>query len=102
MQEQGSGNMITMALDGVSLVENYLHLVLNKMMNMTVIPVIILAFIYYLDIDSGIILTLVFPLIILFMIILGLAAKAKVDRQYASYQVLSNHFLDSLREVLTL
>ncbi|MFI3633215.1 thiol reductant ABC exporter subunit CydD [Streptococcus parauberis] len=102
VQEQGSGNMITMALDGVSLVENYLHLVLNKMMNMTVIPVIILAFIYYLDIDSGIILTLVFPLIILFMIILGLAAKAKADRQYASYQVLSNHFLDSLRGIDTL
>ncbi|KHD44809.1 thiol reductant ABC exporter subunit CydD [Streptococcus hongkongensis] len=102
VQEQGSGNMITMALDGVSLVENYLHLVLNKMMNMTVIPIIILAFIYYLDIDSGIILTLVFPLIIIFMIILGLAAKAKADRQYASYQILSNHFLDSLRGIDTL
>lgn len=102
VQDQGSGNMITMALDGVSLIENYLHLVLNKMMNMTVIPIIILVFIYYLDTNSGLILTLVFPLIILFMIILGLAAKAKADRQYESYQLLSNHFLDSLRGIDTL
>lgn len=102
VQEEGSGNVITMALDGISLIENYLHLVLNKMMNLSVIPWIILAFVFYMDIDSGIILLLVYPLIILFMIILGLAAKSRADKQYASYQVLSNHFLDSLRGIDTL
>ncbi len=102
VQEEGSGNVITMALDGISLIENYLHLVLNKMMNMSVIPFLILAFIFYLDWESGLILLLVFPLIIIFMVILGLAAKAKADRQYASYQLLSNHFLDSLRGIDTL
>ncbi|MCC9990236.1 thiol reductant ABC exporter subunit CydD, partial [Streptococcus agalactiae] len=44
VQEQGTGNVVTMALDGVSLVENYLRLVLNKMINMSIIPWIILAF----------------------------------------------------------
>ncbi|MCC9886657.1 thiol reductant ABC exporter subunit CydD, partial [Streptococcus agalactiae] len=43
VQEQGTGNVVTMALDGVSLVENYLRLVLNKMINMSIIPWIILA-----------------------------------------------------------
>ncbi|MCC9848406.1 thiol reductant ABC exporter subunit CydD, partial [Streptococcus agalactiae] len=45
---------------------------------------------------------IVFPLIIIFMIILGYAAQAKADKQYESYQVLSNHFLDSLRGIDTL
>ena len=36
------------------------------------------------------------------MIILGYAAKAKADRQYANFQVLSNHFIDSLRGIDTL
>ncbi|MBA2795702.1 thiol reductant ABC exporter subunit CydD [Streptococcus porcinus] len=102
VQEEGSGNVITMALDGIALVENYLHLVLNKMMNLSVIPFIVLAFIFYMDSESGLILLLVYPLIIIFMIILGLAAKARADKQYASYQVLSNHFLDSLRGIDTL
>ncbi|EFR43655.1 thiol reductant ABC exporter subunit CydD [Streptococcus pseudoporcinus] len=102
VQEEGSGNVITMALDGISLVENYLHLVLNKMMNLSVIPFMLLAFIFYMDSESGLILLLVYPLIIIFMIILGLAAKARADKQYASYQVLSNHFLDSLRGIDTL
>lgn len=36
------------------------------------------------------------------MIILGYAARAKADRQYEGYQLLSNHFLDSLRGLETL
>ena len=102
VQKEGSGNVITMALDGISQVENYLHLILNKMMNMAIIPWVILAFVAYLDWRSALILLAVFPLIIIFMIILGLAAKSKADKQYQSYQVLSNHFLDSLRGIATL
>jgi len=102
VQAEGTGNVITMALDGVSQVENYLHLILNKMVNMSIIPWIILAFVFYLDWESGLVLLIVFPLIIIFMIILGYSAKAKADRQYESYQRLSNHFLDSLRGIDTL
>lgn len=36
------------------------------------------------------------------MIILGLAAKSKADRQYAGYQRLSNNFVDTLRGLGTL
>lgn len=102
VQEKGTGNVITMALNGIGLVENYLHLILNKMINMSIIPWIILIFTFLLDWESGLVLLLVFPLIIIFMIILGYAAKSRADRQYASYQVLSNHFLDSLRGIDTL
>ncbi|MGT2832861.1 thiol reductant ABC exporter subunit CydD [Streptococcus halotolerans] len=102
VQKEGAGNTITMALDGIDLVENYIHLILNKMINMSIIPWIILAFVFLLDWESGLILTIVFPIIILFMIILGLAAKARADKQYESYQVLSNHFLDTLRGIDTL
>ena len=36
------------------------------------------------------------------MVILGYAAKRKADKQYESYQTLSNHFVDSLRGLETL
>lgn len=102
VQEEGSGNVITMALDGISLVENYLHLVLKKMIHLSITPWIILMSIFYLDWKSGLILLTVFPLIIIFMIILGYAAKSRADKQYSSYQLLSNHFLDTLRGLDTL
>lgn len=102
VQKQGTGNMTTMALEGITQVENYIHLILVKMINLMIIPWLVLAFIFYLDFQSGFILIFIYPLIILFMIILGYAAKGKADRQYASFQVLANHFLDSLRGIDTL
>lgn len=102
VQTQGSGNMTTMALDGIEQVENYIHLIFSKMINMMVIPWLILAVIFYLDIQSGVILLLIFPLIIIFMIVLGYAAQAKANKQYKAFQLLSNHFIDSLRGLDTL
>ncbi|MEG0551067.1 MAG: thiol reductant ABC exporter subunit CydD [Vagococcus sp.] len=102
VQKEGTGNMVTMAIEGISQVENYITLILPKITNMMVIPWVILIFVFTQDIRSGIVLLLVFPIIIIFMIILGYAARAKADRQYEGYQLLSNHFLDSLRGLETL
>lgn len=102
VQKEGTGNMVTMAIEGISQVENYIKIILPKVMNMSIIPWIIVAFIFTRDIQSGITLVIIFPIIILFMIILGYAARAKADRQYEGYQRLSNHFLDSLRGLETL
>ncbi|MGM0218142.1 thiol reductant ABC exporter subunit CydD [Enterococcus sp. AZ126] len=102
VQKNGTGNMITMALEGISQAENYLHLILMKIMNMMIIPWIILIFVFTLDIRSGIVLLVVFPMIIIFMIILGYAAQSKADKQYKAFQILSNHFIDSLRGLDTL
>jgi ATP-binding cassette subfamily C protein CydD len=101
-QQQGTGNVTTMVLEGINQVENYLKLILAKIMNMSIIPWVILALVFYLDWESGLVLLLVFPLIIIFMIILGYAAQSKADKQYKVFQVLSNHFIDSLRGIDTL
>ncbi|MGX4687391.1 thiol reductant ABC exporter subunit CydD [Vagococcus sp. JNUCC 83] len=102
VQKEGTGNMVTMTIEGIDQVENYITLILPKLTNMMVIPWLILLFVFTQDIRSGVILLLVFPIIILFMIILGYAARAKADRQYEGFQLLSNHFLDSLRGIETL
>ncbi|EOL42416.1 thiol reductant ABC exporter subunit CydD [Enterococcus phoeniculicola] len=102
VQQEGTGNMTTMALDGINQVENYIHLILAKIMNMMIIPWLILIVVFLLDWQSGIVLLIVFPIIIIFMIVLGYAAQSKADKQYHAFQVLSNHFIDSLRGIDTL
>lgn len=102
VQKQGTGSVVTTALDGINQVEEYLHLILPKMLNMMIIPWILLVMIFLLDWQSGIVLLVVFPLIIIFMIILGYAAQSKADKQYKVFQLLSNHFIDSLRGIDTL
>ena len=102
VQREGTGNMVTLALDGIKEVENYIQLIYSKVISMMIIPVLLLIACFWLDWISGVVMLLVYPLIVLFMIILGYAAKAKADRQFAAFQVLSNHFIDSLRGIDTL
>ncbi|MCH4009360.1 thiol reductant ABC exporter subunit CydD [Companilactobacillus sp.] len=102
ISERGTGNLVTASLDGIDLIENYFKLIFTKMMNMSIIPPVLLVYIYFQNIASGITLTIIVPLIILFMIILGLAAQSKADEQYDQYTILSNHFLDALRGLPTL
>lgn len=102
VQREGTGNMVTLALDGISQVEEYITLVFSKMINMMIAPILILIVTFYLDLTSGIVMVIVYPLIILFFIILGLAAQARADRQFETFQLLSNHFIDSLRGIDTL
>ncbi|KRK43475.1 cytochrome bd biosynthesis ABC transporter ATPase permease [Companilactobacillus crustorum] len=102
ISEEGTGNLVTSSLDGIDLVENYFKLIFTKLMNMSIIPPVLLVYIYMQNIASGITLTIIVPLVILFMIILGLAAQSKADAQYQQYTILSNHFLDALRGLPTL
>ncbi|WP_010905522.1 thiol reductant ABC exporter subunit CydD [Lactococcus lactis] len=98
----GSGSAATPVITGIDQVENYIKLVLSKVLNMMIIPMLILIPVYFLDWQSGIVLTLTFPFAIIFMILLGYAAQGRAERQYKTFQYLSNHFLDSLRGISTL
>src|SRR5690625_3859808 len=66
------------------------------------VPSVIVIYIFTLDkIAAGILIASI-PIIILFMILLGLAAQKMADRQYETYQRLANHFIDSLKGLETL
>src|SRR5699024_10103702 len=72
------------------------------MVSSILVPIMIVVYIFTLDIASAIILILTVPIVILFMILLGLAAQKMADKQYATYRILSNHFIDSLKGLETL
>jgi ATP-binding cassette, subfamily C, bacterial CydD len=102
VKEEGSGQTVTLVMEGIMKFRRYLELILPKLMNSAMIPAMICIFIFFINIRSAVILALAVPILIAFMILLGLAAKRKADRQYESYQMLSNHFVDSLRGLETL
>lgn len=101
-QKEGTGNVTTMALEGIDQVEDYLSLSLSKIINMMIIPFVVLIGIAVYDWKSALFLLVILPVDVIFMIVLGYAAQNKADKQYASYQILSNHFVDSLRGIDTL
>jgi ATP-binding cassette, subfamily C, bacterial CydD len=102
VKKEGSGQTVTLVMEGIMKFRRYLELILPKFMNSAIIPVMICIFIFFVNIRSAVILALAVPILIAFMILLGMAAKIKADRQYQSYQMLSNHFVDSLRGLETL
>lgn len=102
VSKQGSGQTVTLVMEGTIKYKQYLELFLPKLINIVFIPALVCLFIFYENIRSGIILIIAFPILVIFMIILGMAARDKADRQYESYKILSNHFVDSLRGLDTL
>lgn len=98
----GSGQLITIALEGIDQIKNYLNLIVLKTLNLAIIPWIILVAVFFVNALSGLVLLLVFPIIIYFMIILGIAARKKSDQQYLNFSKMSNNFMNTLRGLKTL
>ncbi|WP_368930038.1 thiol reductant ABC exporter subunit CydD [Bacillus pumilus] len=101
-KKKGTGKLVTLAMEGIAQYRQYLQLFLPKMVNMAVIPAMVLIYVWTLDDTSAVILIVTLPILIVFMILLGLVAQRKAAKQWRSYEKLSNHFTDSLRGLETL
>ncbi|WAA12920.1 thiol reductant ABC exporter subunit CydD [Fervidibacillus halotolerans] len=100
--KHGSGNLVTLAIEGIPSFRTYLELFIPRMIAMLAIPIPIFLYVFWMDKLSGIILALVIPIMIAFLILLGLAAKKQINSQMGTYILLSRHFVDSLRGLVTL
>ncbi|WP_339847208.1 thiol reductant ABC exporter subunit CydD [Paenibacillus sp. FSL W7-1088] len=99
---EGTGHLVTLAREGTAKYKTYLELFIPRMLGMGFTPIVILFYVFKLDMMSGVILTLTLPILIVFMILVGLAAQRKIDGQFKSYKALANHFVDTLHGLETL
>lgn len=99
---EGTGHLVTLAREGTAQYKTYLELFIPRMLGMGFTPIVILFYVFKLDMMSGVVLTLTLPILIVFMILVGLAAQRKIDGQFKSYKALANHFVDTLRGLETL
>lgn len=102
VQQKGTGHLVTLVMEGVDKVKAYVQIIGIRMIKTFVIPTAIVIFVFLYDTVSAVILVLTVPIVIIFMILLGMAAEKMADKQYATYTRLSNHFLDSLKGLETL
>ncbi|OWA34911.1 thiol reductant ABC exporter subunit CydD [Saccharibacillus sp. O16] len=98
----GTGNLVTLTREGVGKYQTFLELFLPRLMTNVFTPLFVGIYVLTLDWISALLLGFVFPILIVFMILLGMAAQKQMDKQWATYRVLSNHFVDSLRGLETL
>ena len=102
LAQRGTGSAVTMLVDGLDEVRTYVLTVLPKMMDLLFIPLIVLVAVWTQDVTSGFILLFMLPLLIFFMVILGLAARDRSSRQYAQFRKLNTRFMDTVLGLPTL
>ncbi|MDD6651879.1 MAG: ATP-binding cassette domain-containing protein, partial [Eggerthellales bacterium] len=99
---KGSGSTATLFIEGITRVEEYLGIILPKLTDLMAIPAVLAVGMLIIDPISGIIALVMLPFIVLYMRILGANAKEAARKQHGKFQVMSNHFIDTLRGLATL
>lgn len=94
---QGSAQCVQIFVEQAAQIQRYLELMISKFLGILIVPLVLLVGMITHDLTSGIIALTAFPFIMLYMVILGKSAQEEADRQYVSYQALSQHFFDSVR-----
>lgn len=102
VRSEGTGNVVTLVLEGIAKFRKYAELTIPRMMGVAFTPALVWLYVLYIDRISAVILLVTMPILILFLILVGLAARKQTERQLRTYQMLSNHFVDSLRGLATL
>lgn len=100
--KKGSGDMITLTLEGIPSFRTYLELFIPRAISIMITPTIVLFYFFKADVGTGLILMIVLPISIIFLILIGILSQKKMDAQWETYQLLSRHFVDSLRGLVTL
>ncbi|MDM5154493.1 thiol reductant ABC exporter subunit CydD [Bacillus sp. DX1.1] len=102
IQKNGTGRLVTLSIEGIEQLKTYIELTIPRMIRSCIVPAILVVYVFTLDVTSAVILVVTIPIVIVFMILLGLAAQKMADKQYDTYRVLSNHFIDTLKGLETL
>lgn len=102
METQSSGELAATAVEGVEKLDAYYARFIPAGIHMAIIPLIIALFVLWIDWISGLILIVTGPLIPVFMSLIGMRARDKTQRQWATLRHLSTHFLDAVQGLRTL
>ncbi|MFI8101579.1 thiol reductant ABC exporter subunit CydD [Streptomyces sp. NPDC086023] len=99
---QRTGSLVALATRGVDALDDYFARYLPQLGLAVVVPVAVLARIVTEDWVSAAIIVVTLPLIPVFMVLIGWATQARMDRQWQLLSRLSGHFLDVVAGLPTL
>ncbi|MER7671774.1 thiol reductant ABC exporter subunit CydD [Kitasatospora sp. NPDC096128] len=97
-----TGELTTLATRGIDALDDYFARYLPQLALAVVVPVIVLLRIVGADLTSAAVIAGTLPLIPLFMVLIGMATQARMDRQWNTLSRLSHHFLDVVAGLPTL
>jgi thiol reductant ABC exporter CydD subunit len=97
-----AGELVTTAVQGVDALEGYFARYLPQAVLAVCVPVLLVAWVLPHDLAAGIVLLVTVPLIPVFMVLIGLGARASSERRWLTLTRLGAHFVDVVRGLETL
>lgn len=102
LQAEHSGELVNSAVGGVEALENYFARYLPQAVLAAMVPLAILIWVVQYDWEAALILAITAPLIILFMILIGLLTESRTRKRWQHMSRLSAHFMDLVGGLETL
>jgi ATP-binding cassette subfamily C protein CydCD len=99
---QDPGEIAALLTRGIDSLDAYYARYLPQLVLAVIVPIAILATVLGQDLISAIIIAVTIPLIPIFMALIGMYTKTRVDRQWRTLASLSGHFLDLISGLPTL
>ncbi|MEY3733911.1 MAG: thiol reductant exporter subunit CydD [Actinomycetota bacterium] len=96
------GAVAALVTRGVDALDAYFARYLPQLILAIIVPLAVLATVLGQDLLSAVIIAVTLPLIPVFMILIGLYTRTRVDRQWETLSRLSGHFLDLVSGLPTL
>ncbi|WP_344332489.1 thiol reductant ABC exporter subunit CydD, partial [Kitasatospora putterlickiae] len=97
-----TGELTALATRGIDALDDYFARYLPQLALAVIVPATVLLRIVGADATSAAIIAGTLPLIPLFMVLIGMATQARMDRQWTTLARLSHHFLDVVAGLPTL
>jgi ATP-binding cassette subfamily C protein CydCD len=102
LAHKGSGQLAQLATHGVDRVDPYFARYLPQLVLTCLVPPMFVVVIAITDWLSGLIVLATVPVVVAFLLLIGLATQARSRRQWRSLERLSHHFLDVVDGLPTL
>ncbi len=97
-----SGEIVNTTADGIESLDAYFIQFFPQAAATLIIPTVVLITVFRIDLISGIVLLVTWPILPFFMILIGVQANAMTKKRFQVLSLLSAHFLDVLQGLTTL
>ena len=102
VRSRTSGELTNTLLNGIDALDAYFSQYLPQLFLAVLIPVLILVFVFPIDVLSGFVFLITAPLIPVFMVLIGDVAQTLTKRQWRTLSRMSAYLLDVLQGLTTL
>ncbi len=96
------GEIAAAAVQGIEALESYFARYLPQVVLASVVPLIVIAGVSVVDVESGAIMLVTLPLVPVFMWLIGRYTEQRTTERWHALRTLSTHFLDVVRGLPTL